>query len=164
MEVWFYNFQLHPSFSHFVKDKKFSYHRGPCLICLWIKSTIILANVWVIPLSLRFKPIFPFFTLCPYTQTQPVPNPMSYYMHHFPWWFHRFETLSNHLIELVFPFFTFLGRRMCMVNGAIQILFQVMLWLGEKINQFNVSRHVWGVTFYLEKKLCTCNFTSFCYW
>lgn len=50
---------------------------------------------------------------------------MSYYMHRSPWWFHRFETLSNHLIELVFPFLTFLGRRMCMVNGVIQILFQV---------------------------------------
>lgn len=52
---------------------------------------------------------------------------MSYYMHRSPWWFHRFETLSNHLIELIFPFFTFLGRRMCMVNGAVQILFQVPL-------------------------------------
>lgn len=59
-------------------------------------------------------------------QTQPVPNPMSYYMHRSPWWFHRFETLSNHFIELIVPFFTFLGRRMCIVNGAMQILFQVI--------------------------------------
>ncbi|KAF3853228.1 hypothetical protein F7725_013916 [Dissostichus mawsoni] len=56
-----------------------------------------------------------------------VPNPMSYYMHFSPWWFHRFETISNHLIELVFPFFTFLGRRMCVVNGAVQVLFQAVL-------------------------------------
>lgn len=67
------------------------------------------------------------FTMYPSTlfQTQPVPNPISYYIHRSPWWFHRFETLSNHLIELIFPFFTFFGRRMCMVNGVIQILFQV---------------------------------------
>lgn len=86
-------------------------------------------------LCLGQKSIFPFFTLCP--QTQPVPNPMSYYMHRSPWWFHRFETLSNHLIELVFPFFTFLGRRMCMFNGVMQILFQVPLWLEEKLKGYD---------------------------
>lgn len=60
-------------------------------------------------------------------QTQPVPNPVAYYMHRSPWWFHRFETLFNHFIELVVPFFIFLGRRMCMVHGVLQILFQVRL-------------------------------------
>ncbi|XP_041670075.1 lipase maturation factor 1 isoform X1 [Cheilinus undulatus] len=70
-------------------------------------------------------------------ETQPVPNPMSYYMHHSPWWFHRFETLSNHLIELIFPFFTFLGRRMCMVNGAVQILFQVVLIVSGNLSFLN---------------------------
>lgn len=69
-----------------------------------------------------------FFVLVSW-QTQPVPNPLSYYLHRSPWWFHRFEVLSNHFIELVAPFFTFLGRRMCMLNGAVQILFQVMMWL-----------------------------------
>ncbi|MEQ2157443.1 Lipase maturation factor 1 [Goodea atripinnis] len=62
---------------------------------------------------------------------------MSYYMHHFPWWFHRFETLSNHFIELIAPFFTFLGRRMCLVNGAIQILFQVVLIISGNLSFLN---------------------------
>lgn len=88
-----------------------------------------------ISLCLGQKSTFLFFTL--YPQTQPVPNPMSYYMHRSPWWFHRFETFSNHLIELVFPFFTFLGRRMCMFNGVMQILFQVPLWLEEKLKGFD---------------------------
>ncbi|TRY83762.1 hypothetical protein DNTS_025256, partial [Danionella cerebrum] len=58
-------------------------------------------------------------------QTQPVPNPVSYYLHQSPWWIHRLETLGNHLIELLLPLLTFMGRRMRMVNGAGQILFQV---------------------------------------
>lgn len=58
-------------------------------------------------------------------QTQPVPNPIAYFMHRSPWWFHQFETLFNHFIELVVPFFIFLGRRMCIVHGVLQILFQV---------------------------------------
>ncbi|PNJ04974.1 hypothetical protein CR201_G0052590, partial [Pongo abelii] len=36
-------------------------------------------------------------------ETQPVPNPVAYYLHHSPWWLHRFETLSNHFIELLVP-------------------------------------------------------------
>uniref|UniRef100_A0A672M6I8 Lipase maturation factor n=1 Tax=Sinocyclocheilus grahami TaxID=75366 RepID=A0A672M6I8_SINGR len=70
-------------------------------------------------------------------ETQPVPNPMSYYMHHSPWWFHRFETLSNHFIELVVPFFTFMGRRMCMLNGVLQILFQVVLVISGNLSFLN---------------------------
>lgn len=61
----------------------------------------------------------------PVPQTQPVPNPVAYFLHRSPWWVHRFETLSNHFLELVVPFFIFLGRRMCILHGALQILFQV---------------------------------------
>lgn len=50
---------------------------------------------------------------------------MAYYLHRSPWWFHHFETLSNHFLELVVPFFLFLGRRMCILHGVLQILFQV---------------------------------------
>ncbi|XP_067100366.1 lipase maturation factor 1 [Osmerus mordax] len=70
-------------------------------------------------------------------ETQPVPNPMSYYLHHSPWWFHRFETLCNHAIELVAPFLTFLGRRMCMVNGTLQILFQVVIIVSGNLSFLN---------------------------
>ncbi|XP_035256319.1 lipase maturation factor 1 [Anguilla anguilla] len=70
-------------------------------------------------------------------ETQPVPNPMSYYMHRSPWWFHRFETLSNHFIELIAPLLTFLGRRLCMVNGVLQILFQVTLIVSGNLSFLN---------------------------
>uniref|UniRef100_A0A3B1J944 Lipase maturation factor n=1 Tax=Astyanax mexicanus TaxID=7994 RepID=A0A3B1J944_ASTMX len=70
-------------------------------------------------------------------ETQPVPNPISYYLHHSPWWFHRFETLSNHFIELIVPFFTFMGRHMCMVNGVLQILFQVVLIISGNLSFLN---------------------------
>ncbi|KAF7237459.1 Lipase maturation factor 1 [Varanus komodoensis] len=57
--------------------------------------------------------------------TQPVPNPVAYYMHRSPWWFHQCETVFNHFIELAVPFLLFLGRRMCILHGILQILFQV---------------------------------------
>ncbi|KAE8578938.1 hypothetical protein XENTR_v10023837 [Xenopus tropicalis] len=70
-------------------------------------------------------------------ETQPVPNPLAYYMHRNPWWFHQFETLFNHFIELVVPFFIFLGRRMCLVHGILQVLFQVLLILSGNLSFLN---------------------------
>ncbi|XP_066131474.1 lipase maturation factor 1 isoform X2 [Saccopteryx bilineata] len=69
--------------------------------------------------------------------TQPVPNPMAYFLHQSPWWVHRLETLSNHFLELVVPFFVFLGRRMCLLHGALQILFQVVLIVSGNLSFLN---------------------------
>ncbi|XP_061848537.1 lipase maturation factor 1 isoform X2 [Colius striatus] len=70
-------------------------------------------------------------------ETQPVPNPIAYFMHRSPWWFHQFETLVNHFIELVVPFFVFLGRRMCIIHGLLQILFQVLLIISGNLSFLN---------------------------
>ncbi|XP_059682563.1 lipase maturation factor 1 [Gavia stellata] len=70
-------------------------------------------------------------------ETQPVPNPIAYFMHRSPWWFHQFETLVNHFVELVVPFFLFMGRRMCIVHGLLQILFQVLLILSGNLSFLN---------------------------
>ncbi|KAM6114267.1 lipase maturation factor 1 [Pterocles gutturalis] len=70
-------------------------------------------------------------------ETQPVPNPIAYFMHRSPWWFHRFEVLVNHFIELVVPFFLFLGRRMCIAHGLLQILFQVLLIISGNLSFLN---------------------------
>uniref|UniRef100_F7AWG3 Lipase maturation factor n=1 Tax=Ornithorhynchus anatinus TaxID=9258 RepID=F7AWG3_ORNAN len=69
--------------------------------------------------------------------TQPVPNPLAYYLHRTPWWFHQLETLFNHFIELVVPFFLFLGRRMGIVHGVLQILFQVLLIVSGNLSFLN---------------------------
>ncbi|XP_042720471.1 lipase maturation factor 1 isoform X2 [Lagopus leucura] len=70
-------------------------------------------------------------------ETQPVPNPIAYFMHRSPGWFHQFETLFNHFIELVVPFFIFMGRRMCVVHGVLQILFQVLLIISGNLSFLN---------------------------
>ncbi|XP_069920288.1 lipase maturation factor 1 isoform X2 [Oryctolagus cuniculus] len=70
-------------------------------------------------------------------ETQPVPNPLAYYLHRSPWWFHRFETLGNHFVELLVPFFVFLGRRLCVLHGALQVLFQVVLILSGNLSFLN---------------------------
>ncbi|XP_076615187.1 lipase maturation factor 1 isoform X3 [Chaetodon auriga] len=111
----------------------------PSLICIWtFRWLIVRIMLGAGLIKIRGDKCWRDLTCMDYHyETQPVPNPMSYYMHRSPWWFHRFETLSNHLIELIFPFFTFLGRRMCMVNGAIQILFQVVLIVSGNLSFLN---------------------------
>ena len=46
-------------------------------------------------------------------------------MHQSPEIFHKFETLTNHFIELIVPFFIILPRPFRILCGVLQILFQV---------------------------------------
>lgn len=63
-------------------------------------------------------------------ETQPVPNPISYFMHQEPEIFHKFETLVNHFVELVAPFLILIPIRACRITGGlIQIIFQVVFFL-----------------------------------
>jgi hypothetical protein len=70
-------------------------------------------------------------------ETQPVPNPLSWYFHHLPVWFHRLEVLSNHLVELVAPFFVFGPRRARHAAGAAIVGFQVLLILSGNLSFLN---------------------------
>ena len=60
-------------------------------------------------------------------QTQPVPNPFSFFFHEAPHAWHRFETMGNHLVELLFPWLLLLGRDARFWGGVIQIIFQAVL-------------------------------------
>ena len=85
------------------------------------------------PCSFFTYPISPFpsslFTslLSLLPQTQPVPNPISYYLHQTPESVHKMETLANHAVELVAPFLLVLPRPIRTFGGIVQVLFQVWL-------------------------------------
>jgi hypothetical protein len=70
-------------------------------------------------------------------ETQPVPNPLSWYFHHLPLWFHRVEVLFNHLVELIAPFFVFGPRRARHVAGAAIVAFQLLLILSGNLSFLN---------------------------
>lgn len=60
-------------------------------------------------------------------ETQPMPNPVSWFVHHLPRWFHRGEVLGNHVAQLVVPFFLFAPQPVASVAAVVIILTQ--LWL-----------------------------------
>jgi hypothetical protein len=60
-------------------------------------------------------------------ETQPMPNPFSWYFHWLPKPVHRFGVLFNHFTELVVPFAYFAPQPIAAVAGLITIYFH--LWL-----------------------------------
>ena len=60
-------------------------------------------------------------------ETQPMANPLSWYFHHLPKRFHRFEVLGNHFAQLVAPVFLFAPQPIATLAGAV--VFGTQAWL-----------------------------------
>ncbi|XP_078520310.1 lipase maturation factor 1 isoform X1 [Lissotriton helveticus] len=70
-------------------------------------------------------------------ETQMLPTPVSYYLHQLPTSFHTVQVLMSLAFELVVPFFLFMGRRMCLLQGVLQIGFQVAQSLSGNLGFMN---------------------------
>lgn len=70
-------------------------------------------------------------------ETQPMPNPLSWYFHHLPTWLLKFQTLYTHFIELVVPFFYFFAGPLGWIAGILTIIFQVCLILSGNLSWLN---------------------------
>ncbi|HUI25805.1 MAG TPA: lipase maturation factor family protein, partial [Candidatus Kryptonia bacterium] len=70
-------------------------------------------------------------------ETQPLPNPLSWYFHHFPPVVHRFEVLVNHFVELIVPWTLFGPRRLRQTGGLFTIGFQLLLILSGNLVWLN---------------------------
>jgi membrane protein implicated in regulation of membrane protease activity len=60
-------------------------------------------------------------------ETQPMPNPLSWYFHHLPKPLHRLETIGNFAAQLVLPFSLFLPQPISSVGAALMIATQLYL-------------------------------------
>jgi hypothetical protein len=57
-------------------------------------------------------------------ETQPMPNPLSWYAHRLPRPLHRLEVFGNHVAQLVMPFGLFLPQPIPVVAATLMILTQ----------------------------------------
>lgn len=71
-------------------------------------------------------------------ETQPMPNPMSWYFHHLPKPLHRAEVLGNHFAQLVVPFFLFFPQPIATVAGLVILTTQGWLLLSGNFSWLNV--------------------------
>jgi len=60
-------------------------------------------------------------------ETQPIPNPLSAWVHHLPHWVHAIGVVLNHVTELLLPLFAFGPRRLRLVAGVGMAAFQIVL-------------------------------------
>ena len=70
-------------------------------------------------------------------ETQPLPNPLSWYFHNLPGTLHRLEVLGNHFTQLVVPFALFAPQPVAACAGAIIVLTQTWLILSGNFSWLN---------------------------
>jgi hypothetical protein len=70
-------------------------------------------------------------------ETQPLPNPLSWYLHHSPRWAHKAGVLFTHFAQLIVPWFYFAPAPLCYWAGGLTILFQVTLILSGNLSWLN---------------------------
>lgn len=71
-------------------------------------------------------------------ETQPMPNPLSWWFHHLPKPLHRIEVLGNHLAQLVVPFGLFLPQPFASIAGLAIIATQSWLVLSGNFSWLNL--------------------------
>lgn len=70
-------------------------------------------------------------------ETQPMPNPLSWFFHHGPKWSKRGGVLFNHFAELIVPFGYFLPQPIASIAGALTILFQLLIFFSGNLSWLN---------------------------
>jgi hypothetical protein len=70
-------------------------------------------------------------------ETQPMPNPLSWFFHHLPVGAHKVEVLANHFAQVVVPFFLFAPQPVASVAGGIIVLTQTWLILSGNFSWLN---------------------------
>lgn len=70
-------------------------------------------------------------------ETQPMPNPLSWYFHHLPKRFHRLEVVGNFVAQLVVPFFLFAPQPVASVAGLVIVGTQGWLVLSGNFSWLN---------------------------
>jgi hypothetical protein len=71
-------------------------------------------------------------------ETQPMPNPLSWFFHHLPKPLHRIEVLGNYLAQLVVPILLFTPQSVASIAGAIIVVTQAWLVLSGNFSWLNI--------------------------
>jgi hypothetical protein len=112
---------------------------SPPVAVIWLfRWLIIRIMLGAAAIKLRGDPCWRDFTCLVYHyETQPIPNPLSWWLNALPRWVHVAGVAYNHFVELVVPFFVLGPRFLRHVAGAFLITFQVILILSGNLSFLN---------------------------
>jgi len=71
-------------------------------------------------------------------ETQPMPNPLSWYFHWAPAWTHWAGVAFNHFSELIVPFGYFLPQPVASIAAALTIVFQATIMASGNLSWLNL--------------------------
>lgn len=86
-------------------------------------------------------------------ETQPLPNPLSWYFHHLPVPIHKAAVLFNHFTELLVPFGYFFRGIIGALAGGITIIFQLLLVVSGNFSWLNWITIVLAVSCFNDSQL-----------
>jgi hypothetical protein len=88
-----------------------------------------------------------------YFETQPIPNPLSWFFHWGPEWTHRGGVLFNHFAELIVPFGYFLPQPVSAIAGGITILFQGTIFASGNLAWLNFLTMILAISTFDDRAL-----------
>ena len=102
----------------------------PVAIILLLKFELFKTMFGAGLIKLRGDPCWRDLTCLVYHyETQPIPNPLSWFFHQQPVWFHKMGVSYNHFVELIVPFGYFAFQPIAAIAGAFTLFFHAMLAL-----------------------------------
>jgi Lipase maturation factor len=113
---------------------------APPLLTLWLfRWLLIRVELGAGLIKLRGDPCWRDLSCLDYHhETQPMPNPLSWYFHHLPRPLHRVEVLGNHLAQLVAPVGLLLPQPVAGVCGVVIVVTQLWLMLSGNFSWLNL--------------------------
>src|SRR5206468_324738 len=111
----------------------------PPLAVIWLLRWVLFRVMFGAGLiKLRGDPCWRDLTCMLYHyETQPLPNPLSWYLHQLPPVLHAMEVLGNHFVELVVPWTLFAPRWLRHIGGVFLVGFQLYLICSGNLSWLN---------------------------
>ncbi len=86
-------------------------------------------------------------------ETQPLPNPLSWYFHRLPRPMHRFSVLFSHFVQVVVPFALFAPEPFAEIAGGLAIFHQFWLIVSGNYSWLNWLTVVLGISAFSDEAL-----------
>ena len=86
-------------------------------------------------------------------ETQPLPNPLSWYFHHIPKPLHRFSALFSHFVQVAVPFALFAPQPVASIAGGLILFHQFWLIVSGNYSWLNWLTAVLGITAFDDRIL-----------
>jgi hypothetical protein len=125
---------------------------GPPIVVVWLLKWLLFRNMFGAGLiKIRGDDCWRELTCLDYHyETQPMPNPLSWYAHHLPDRFHRVEVFGNHVVELAIPFLYFAPQPLAAVAGVATIGFHAWLVLTGNFSWLNALTIVQAIALFSD--------------